>query len=174
MRLRSYHNLILIGMPGSGKTTVGRLLAAELGLTFLDTDEAIEQTHGQSLQEIADQKGVDYLRQEEGIYCRSLNCQDHVIATGGSVVYCESAMQKLSELGLTIWLDVSLALIEERVKNINDRGLVRQPGQNLADLYAERLPMYRRWAQRTVATDSNYPSVVAQQIVARMEGNLAL
>lgn len=161
-------------MPGSGKTTVGRLLAAELGLSFLDTDEAIENAHGQSLQQIVDQNGVDYLRREESLFCRSLNLQDHVIATGGSVVYSATAMQHLSETGLLIWLDVSPELIEQRIDNIHDRGLIRQPGQSLTELYRERLPLYQRWAHRTISTDSSFPQVVARQIVARIEGNLAL
>jgi shikimate kinase len=143
-------NLILIGMPGVGKSTIGVLLAKCANLGFLDTDLLLQAREGRSLQQIVDQDGYLGLRAAEERLILSLACSRQVIATGGSVVYSASAMRHLQSLGPVIFLHLPLADLLPRLTDLDTRGLVRRPGQSLADLYAERLPLYRACADLTL------------------------
>ena len=128
-------NIILIGMPGSGKSTVGVLLAKTLGYGFLDTDLTIQQREGALLQEILDQRGLEaFLNAEEAAIC-SVACSETVIAPGGSAVCRAGAIGHLKELGTVVYLQVSLEELEGRISNMSSRGIARSPGQTLADLY---------------------------------------
>lgn len=141
-------NLILIGMPGVGKSTVGRLLAQSLSLPFLDTDHLMEQRWECSLQEIIDSEGLESFRRKEQETILALDVSGQVISTGGSVVYYPGAMAHLRDLGWILWLDLPLEELERRLANgMENRGLVRTPEQSIADLYHQRRPLYERYAQ---------------------------
>lgn len=146
----SFPNLVLIGMPGSGKTTLGRRLAADLDLPFLDTDTLIEQCEGRSLQTIMDTAGPDGLRQAEEATLLALDHSATVIATGGSVIYSHAGMTSLGRNGLRIFLDVPPAALRKRIGCGTGRGLLMRPGQDFNALLQERLPLYRRYADITV------------------------
>lgn len=143
-------NVTLIGMPGSGKSTVGVLLAKTLGYRFLDADLLIQQREGALLQDILDQRGVEGFLDVEEDVIRSLDCTGTVIAPGGSAVCREGAARRLKELGLVVYLHVPLAELERRISNITTRGIAMAPGQTLADVYAVREPLYRKYADLTV------------------------
>ncbi len=140
------NNLALIGMPGAGKSTLGVLLAKRTARAFLDTDLLIQKVESASLHEIIAARGVAHFRGVEERVVLGLDCSACVIATGGSVVYSEAAMQHLGRIGRRIYLDVSLAELERRLGNLDRRGVIRAPGQDLAGLLAERRPLYERWA----------------------------
>ena len=143
-------NITLIGMPGSGKSTVGVLLAKTLGYRFVDADLLIQQREGALLQDILDQRGVEGFLDVEEDVIRSLDCTGTVIAPGGSAVCREGAARRLKELGLVVYLHVPLAELERRISNITTRGIAMAPGQTLADVYAVREPLYRKYADLTV------------------------
>lgn len=145
-------NLVLIGMPGAGKSTLGVVLAKRLGLGFVDTDLLIQMRSGRLLQEVIDKDGLAAFRSLEEQTLSEFDVCNAVIATGGSAVYSEAAMQHLADIGTIIFLDVPLAELEVRLLDMQTRGLVIDPGATLADLYAERRPLYRRWADLTIAT----------------------
>ena len=143
-------NIILIGMPASGKSTVGVVLAKMLGYDFMDTDLLIQRRTGHRLSEIIQAQGLDAFLAEEEAACLSL-CVDHsVIATGGSVVYSDAAMRHLKGLGTVVYLSVDFSTLRSRLHDIRGRGVVLRPGQSLVDLYAERVPLYKRYADMTV------------------------
>ena len=139
-------NIVLIGMPWCGKSTTGVLLAKALAMPFVDTDVTIQAAEGRKLQDIIDGDGIEAFRRIEERHLLNLHCHGHVIATGGSVVYSVPAMAHLKENGRCIYLHLPLTSVESRATNIDFRGLVREPGQSLADLYAQREPLYRRYA----------------------------
>lgn len=146
----SRSNLVLIGMPGSGKSTVGVLLAKRLGLGFIDTDLLIQQETGRTLQAIVDDDGYQALRRvEEQVLCK-LDVRHQVISTGGSAVYSESAMHHLKADGLVVFLDIPLAVVLERIGDYSLRGISRRPDQSLEDMFIERLALYRRFADITI------------------------
>jgi shikimate kinase len=140
------NNLALIGMPGAGKSTLGVLLAKRAARSFLDTDLLIQHAEGACLQEIIEKRGVEFFRRVEERIVLGLDCSNAVIATGGSVVYSQVAMEHLGRLGRRIYLDVPLAELDRRLGNLDERGVIRGPGQGLEDLLAERRHLYERWA----------------------------
>ena len=143
-------NITLIGMPGSGKSTVGVLLAKALGCGFVDTDLVIQRQEGALLQDILDRRGVSYfLDAEERAIC-SLHCDQYVIAPGGSAVCRARAMEHLKAMGPVIYLRVPLEQLKERIHNLDSRGIAMEPGQTLADVLAQRAPLYERYADLTV------------------------
>ena len=146
-------NLTLIGMPGSGKSTVGVLLAKALGCRFLDVDLLIQQREGALLQDILDRRGVEGFLDAEEEAVLSLDCTGTVIAPGGSAVCREGAAEHLRSLGKVVYLHVPLAELERRIRNITTRGIAMAPGQTLADVYAVREPLYRKYADVAVEVE---------------------
>ena len=139
-------NITLIGMPGSGKSTVGVLLAKALGYGFLDVDLVIQHREGELLQDIIDTKGVDYfLEREEEAVC-SVSCERYVIAPGGSAVLREKGAEHLRSLGPVVYLTVPVEELERRIRNMGSRGIAMKPGQTLADVLAYRAPFYEKCA----------------------------
>jgi len=143
-------NLILIGMPGVGKSTVGVLLAKAASREFIDTDVWIQSRESRRLQDIIDTMGMEAFCALEERSILALAIHNAVIATGGSVVYSEAAMRHLKAGGVAIHLDLDLPSLEKRLTNLDSRGVVRAPSQSLAGLFAERQPLYRRHADLTV------------------------
>ncbi len=144
----------MIGMPGSGKSTVGVLLAKALGCLFTDVDLLISHRAKKPLQRILDEDGLEaFLALEEEVGSR-LRAENTVIATGGSMVISDKAMRHLKTLGTVVYIDVPFEEIERRVTNIKTRGIVFHPNQTLADVYRERKPLYERWADLTVKVEA--------------------
>lgn len=142
----SQNNIVLIGMPGSGKSTLGVLLAKHAALAFVDTDLLIQSHSGKTLQAIVDGEGYEALRTiEEQVLC-NLDVTSHVIATGGSAVYSDRAMQHLKQNSLVVFLDISLATVRQRIGDFSLRGISKRPDQSLNDLFAERYELYTRYA----------------------------
>lgn len=143
-------NLVLIGMPASGKSTVGVILAKVLGMDFADTDLLIQKEAGMRLEEIIETRGLPgFLALEEQV-CSSVTLTGTVIATGGSVVYSEKAMRHMKSNGKAVYLEVSFGHLKKRLKNVKQRGVVLREGQTLEALYAERVPLYEKYADLTV------------------------
>lgn len=161
----NWSNIILIGMAGSGKSTVGRLLATRLGLGFVDTDLFIEESTGKSLQDLVDDLGPGGLRRIEEDVLLSVDLQNHVIATGGSSVYSEKGMAHLVYSGICVLLDVPLNVLNARILNMATRGLVRHPGQSFGDLYHERQPLYDRYADLRISCGTRSAEDIAAEIV---------
>jgi shikimate kinase len=161
-------NLVLIGMPGVGKSTVGVLLAKRLGYSFLDTDIFIQAREGKSLQELIRQHGTGGFCDIEETYVRSITIASHVIATGGSVVYRPDAMKHLGASGVVIHLDLSLPKLKRRLDDVNARGVVIGPGQTLKSLFAERHSLYLKYADITVETDGLSADRVVEKITHQL------
>jgi len=157
-------NIVLTGMPAVGKSTIGVLLAKRLGMAFVDTDILIQTAEKQSLQALIQAHGLEKFCDLEEQHIRALKCTGTVIATGGSVVYREGAMRHLAAGGAVIYLEIDLAGLERRLSDIDARGVVVAPGQSLAELHGERLPLYRQSAHLTV----NAAGVTPDQLVARI------
>ena len=164
-------NLVLIGMPGCGKSSTGLLLAKSLCLDFLDTDLLIQKREGMSLQRLIDWHGMDhFLRCEQAAILSIDPCSEQtVIATGGSVVLSEHAMQHLRRLGLIIFLDVPLDKLQRRLRNIHTRGIAMKPGQSLADVYRDRQPRYRAYADRTVQGGRGSLEKMVEFLIRRLQ-----
>lgn len=143
-------NMILIGMPGAGKSTVGVVLAKTLGLGFVDSDLVIQDREGRLLQEIINSDGMDALLKCEEAAVRSIEGSGMVIATGGSVVYKDGAMAHLKALGKVVYLRVSFEEIDRRINNISTRGIAIREGATLKDVYAERVALYETYADITI------------------------
>lgn len=161
-----FSNIVLIGMPGAGKSTIGVLLAKQTALGFVDTDLLIQSAAGRSLQAIVDREGYLALRQLEEQVLLGLSVNKHVIATGGSAVYSERAMAHLKANGLVIYLDVDLATLSARIDNLGTRGLAKRLDQTLADLLHERTALYQRYADLTIPCSGLNHEQVCDRIIA--------
>lgn len=162
-------NIILIGMPGSGKSTCGVLAAKALLKNFFDTDLLLQNLEGKRLQNIIDENGIDYFNKAEERAILSLNIQGTVIATGGSVVYSEKAMRRLQSLGKIIYLRLSYEEMEKRIKNITTRGIVLKKGETLFDMYNERSSLYEKYADETLNCDGMTVEETVESIVLLSE-----
>ena len=149
------NNIVLIGMPGSGKSTIGVILAKRLGYDFVDTDNLISDREKTTLQDIIDKKGVSEFLKIEGIVGEELNIDNTVIATGGSMVFSDSAMKNLLKDSKCVFIDVPLPEIKRRVKNIDTRGIAMEKDNTLDTLYEKRMPKYREYADITVEVKQN-------------------
>ena len=150
MNREKNRNIILIGMPGSGKSTLGVLLAKALGRRFVDTDLLIQEREGRLLQDIIDNDGIEKFLQIEEQVLLSVDVEHAVIATGGSVVYSQAGMEALKRNGDVVYLAATYAEVEKRVTNITTRGIVLKHGCSLQDAFAERVPLYERYSDYTV------------------------
>ena len=147
------NNIILIGMPAVGKSTVGVVVAKRLGYNFIDTDLLIQEETGKLLREIISEEGIEgFLKVEDDVNSR-VNVSKTVISPGGSVVYCENAMKHYKEIGKILYLKVSYETISKRLKNAKKRGVVLREGQTLKDLYDERVELFEKYADITVLED---------------------
>jgi shikimate kinase len=158
-------SLVLIGMPGSGKSTLGILLAKMLARDFVDTDLLIQLQHNKTLQDIIDTQGYLALRDIEEQVLLNTHYPNHIIATGGSAVYSDKAMQHLRHFGQIIFLDVSLSDLLTRVNDMNTRGLARKPGQSFEELYKERRKLYQRYATITIDCAAKTQQQILDEII---------
>ena len=147
-------NIVLIGMPGVGKSTAGVVLAKVLGYEFIDADLIIQQQEGKLLREIIAEVGTDGFIEVENRVNSQIEVEKSVIATGGSVVYGKEAMHHLREIGTVVYLKVSYDILEKRLHDIKGRGVVLKDGQDLRGLYEERVPLYEKYADITVCEDN--------------------
>lgn len=162
-------SVILIGMPGSGKSTVGVLLAKRLRRGFVDTDLILQEKDGRALQEILDTEGAEgFIATEERILTEFVPTGE-VVATGGSVVYSQSLMEHFSRHGILVFLDVHAEVLLPRLSNLDTRGVVRRGGQTVQDLWNERDPLYRKWAQVCVDNSMDNHEAVIEAIAALPE-----
>jgi shikimate kinase len=165
----SKRNIVLIGMPGVGKSTVGVLLAKRLGFAFIDTDIFIQVREGESLQGLIQAHGAEGFCRMEERHILSLALDSHVIATGGSVVYSRRAMAHLTSNGVAVHLDIAVDRLKRRLNDVDARGVVIAPGQSIESLYAERRPLYLQHADVTVATDRLSPDQVVGAVLGAVE-----
>ncbi len=147
------NNIVLIGMPGVGKSTVGVILAKVLGYQFLDADLLIQEQKGKLLKDIIAEVGTDGFIQVENRVNASIDCTKTIIATGGSVIYGQEAMEHLKEIGTVVYLEVPFSELEKRLSDIKGRGVVLKDGQTLYDLFMERTPLYEKYADIRVSEE---------------------
>ena len=162
-------NIILIGMPGCGKSTVGVVLAKAANLDFIDSDLVIQKQMGAKLSELLDAHGDEGFRAIENRINTELAADNSVIATGGSVIYGEDAMRHLKDIGTMVYLKLSYEAIEDRLGDLHARGVTIQPGWTLHDLYTERVPLYEKWADLTVDCEDMKLREVVQYIMDHVE-----
>ena len=161
------NNIVLIGMPGVGKSSVGVVLAKILGYRFVDSDLLIQEQEGKLLCDIMEEKGLEGFIDVENRVNASIECEKCIIATGGSVIYGEKAMEHLKEIGTVLYLKADYESINDRVGNLKGRGVALKDGQTLKDLYDERTPLYEKYADITV--DENGCKSVSDTISRIME-----
>jgi shikimate kinase len=160
-------NIVLIGMPGAGKSTVGVVLAKRLGYRFLDSDLVIQEQTKKLLHELITEHGVDgFLKIEEDINA-GLDCEQAVIATGGSVIYGEKAMEHLRKIGCVVYLKLSYKEIEDRLGDLTARGVALKNGQTLKDLYNERCPLYEKYAHIVQECDHKRVREIVQELASQ-------
>jgi shikimate kinase len=162
-------NLILIGMPAAGKSTIGVILAKRLGMAFVDTDLLIQTGEQARLEQIIVQRGLQSFCDLEARYIQKLACRRTVIATGGSVIYRQQAMAHLQGLGKVLFLDIALDPLIERLSSLDARGVVHLPGQTIDGLYAERHPLYLKYAHMTIDCTCCTPEQIVGKIMERVQ-----
>lgn len=158
-------NIILIGMPGAGKSTIGVVLAKTLGYEFVDTDLIIQQREGRLLQELIDSQGMETFLDMESRAVTSVDCDRAIIATGGSVIFREAAMKHLQAMGKVIFLDVPYDEIERRVSNITTRGIAISGGATLKDVYKQRYPYYMKYHDFKVDCMGKHVEDIVNEVV---------
>lgn len=161
-------NIVLIGMPGSGKSTVGVLLAKMTGRMFLDSDLLIQHEEGKKLYEIIRDNGAEYFKQAENRVNSAIDVKNTVIATGGSVVYCKEAMEHLKKIGKVVYLKLSCEEIERRISDLPTRGVLMKEGFTIKNLYDERTPLYEKYADVTVVCGGDDVMTNAKRIAEKI------
>lgn len=161
------NNIILIGMPGAGKSTVGVVLAKKMGYAFLDSDLVIQHREKKLLHEIISEQGVEKFWQIEETANAEIETESTVIATGGSVIYGPKAMEHFAKIGTIVYLQLSLEAVADRLGDLNERGVTLREGQDLKALYEERIPMYEKYADVTIDCEGRAIREVVADIVQR-------
>lgn len=146
-------NIILIGMPAVGKSTVGVVVAKRLGYEFIDTDLLIQKQENRLLKEIIEDEGIDGFLRIENQVNRDVQAERAVISPGGSVVYCQEAMEHYKKIGVVVYLRASFETINNRIRNAKNRGVVLKEGQTLEMLYEERVKLFEKYADLTIDED---------------------
>ena len=159
-------NVILVGMPGCGKSTCGVLVAKHLCKSFLDTDLLIQQNEGMKLSQIIEKKGLEGFNQAERNSVLTLYTKNCIIATGGSMVYHQDAMEKLKEGGIVVYLEISFKNMTRRIRNFKTRGVVLKEGYSLKDMYDERANLYRKYADIVIDVNKNSIEDTVKQIIS--------
>ncbi|MBS5956010.1 MAG: shikimate kinase [Clostridiales bacterium] len=167
-------NITLIGMPASGKSTIGVLLAKRFGYSFVDVDIVIQEQEGKLLKEIIAERGDDGFLEVENRINRELTVCKSVIAPGGSVIYGKEAMEHLKEISIVVYLKLSYESVKERLGNLVDRGVVLKDGMTLYDLYQERVPYYESYADITIDETGLEAGNIVDQLRAIMEEKFGL
>lgn len=162
-------NIVLIGMPGAGKSTIGVILAKVLGYHFIDSDLLIQEQEKCLLKDIIESKGLDGLIAIEEQVNSDIRTENSVIATGGSVIYGARAMEHLREIGTVVYIRLSYETIAARLGNIRQRGVVFREGQPLKDLYEERCPLYEKYAHLTVDGEHLGMEELMEKIVKKIQ-----
>jgi shikimate kinase len=158
-------NIVLIGMPGAGKSTIGVLLAKALGYGFCDTDIVIQNREAHTLQTIINEKGISCFLQREMEIILTLQLERHVIATGGSVVYYDSTMDHLKKDGMIVYLEVPYEELEKRITNIDTRGVAMGKRETLRDIYFERLPLYTKHAEYSIQCKNKHIEDIIRELI---------
>ena len=158
-------NLVLIGMPGCGKSTCGVLAAKALCMDFVDTDLVIQQNEGMALQAIIDQKGNDFFAAAEESAVCGLDVKNAVVATGGSVVYSKKAMERLKKDGIVIYLAISFDTMMRRIANIRSRGILLKNGETIEAMFRERASLYQKYADSTIDCNGKEIETTVSEIV---------
>jgi len=170
LTLKNFKSITLIGMPGSGKSTIGKLLTRQLGFTFMDTDKYIETQEKKSLQQILDDEGNEgFCKIEEKRILELLPLTNHVLAPGGSIIYSKKLMNALKNSAIIIFLDVPLLILEERLKDKNSRGIVGLKTKSLKVLYDERVPFYKKSADLMISCQGKSDDEIISEIIKRLE-----
>lgn len=166
----------LIGMPGSGKSCMGRAISGKMKMPLIDSDKMIEKRFGKCLQDILNEIGVDEFRRIEEETLVSIKCPEGehaILSTGGSAVYSKRGMEHLKTQGKIIYLYCSCKVIIERIDNVAERGIIFKPGQDLTDLYEERTPLYESYADITVSCDGKAYPRYQRELMKRIEDVIA-
>lgn len=171
---RTYNmkNVVLIGMPGAGKSTIGVILAKVLGYQFMDSDLLIQEQEKSLLKDIIKKKGLDGFIAIENQVNRDIQAENTVIATGGSVIYGNEAMEHLRDIGIVVYIQLSYEAIEKRLGNIKQRGVVLREGQTLLSLYNERCPLYEKYAHIIVNGEGMDVEVLMEKILQEVKKKL--
>lgn len=162
-------NIILIGLPGAGKSTLGVILAKSLRKRFVDTDLLIQEETGRHLQEILDTDGTDAFIAIEEATILAARFRNTVVATGGSVIFSAKAMEHLRRNGIILYLKISCDEMMQRLDNITTRGIVLHPGESLAGMYAERVPLYEKYADITVECSDRHFEECVREVIAGLQ-----
>lgn len=164
-----HDNIILVGMPGAGKSTIGVVLAKRLGYRFLDSDLLIQETYNKLLHQMIEQDGIDAFLEKEGEVNAGITGHKQVIATGGSAIYSNKAMTHLKEIGTVIYLRLSYESIKQRLGDLNQRGVTIKEGQTLKGLYEERIPYYEQFADRCIDCENKSIREIVTEIAEDFE-----
>ena len=164
-------NVIFIGMPAVGKSTVGVIVAKRLGYRFLDTDLLIQEQEGKLLKEIIAERGTEGFLEIEDRVNAGVSTERSVISPGGSVVYCENAMKHYKEIGIVVYLKISFDIINSRLKNAKNRGVVLKDGQTFRDLYNERTVLFEKYADVTICEDHLSLEETVDKVMETLAGN---
>lgn len=162
-------NIVLIGMPGAGKSTLGVLLAKAINYGFVDTDLIIQRQSGKKLYQIIGDNGIDYFLKLENDTIKKLQVSNTVIATGGSAVYGEEAMDNLKKIAVIVYIRLSCDEIKNRVGNIKTRGIVMKAGKTMEDIYEERVPLYEKYADIVVDGEGTSIETCVERVLTALD-----